>query len=114
MSTLSGTTDDPHSSSSPSLLGTTASTELETVDIEDTDYLGLVELLPVRQGTYVLCRTDAKHPFTQEPELPTPIPYSYSIYSPPSHLHRDLELPDDRSRLILRLVGSHPLWGHHL
>ena len=49
---------------------------------------------------------------TQAPDSPTPVPYSFSTYSPPPDLVH--ALAGDRSRLILRLVGSHPLWGHHL
>ncbi|ORY35481.1 hypothetical protein BCR39DRAFT_509977 [Naematelia encephala] len=47
-----------------------------------------------------------------EPESPTPAPYSFSTYIPPPL--PSLPILDARTQLILRLVGSHPLWGHHL
>ncbi|WWC71505.1 uncharacterized protein I206_105463 [Kwoniella pini CBS 10737] len=61
-------------------------------EASDEGFFGLDDLLP-------------------EPESPLPAPYSFSTYELPA----DLELGTIRSRqLILRLVGSHPLWGHHL
>ena len=49
---------------------------------------------------------------SQEPESPLVAPYSYATYDIP--LGQSLDLPDGRSHIITRLVGSHPLWGHHL
>ena len=49
---------------------------------------------------------------SQEPESPTPIPFSFATYEPPEGF--SLDLPDERKHVITRLVGSHPLWGHYL
>ncbi|OCF75942.1 nicotinamide N-methyltransferase [Kwoniella mangroviensis CBS 8886] len=65
-------------------------------DREDGDFFGLDDLLP-------------------EPESPLPAPYSFSTYEIPDDV--DLKINDEENRgrqLVLRLVGSHPLWGHHL
>lgn len=48
----------------------------------------------------------------QEPESPLPAPYSFATYEVPDGFH--LDLPESRPHIITRLVGSHPLWGHHL
>lgn len=78
---------------------------------EDYEYIGLSDLLPVRSSVRNIesCLTSYN---TQEAESPTPIPYSFSIYTPPPD--SPLDLVNHRSHLILRLVGNHPLWGHHL
>ncbi|KAL0247185.1 hypothetical protein I308_104220 [Cryptococcus tetragattii IND107] len=60
---------------------------------EEEDFFGLDDLLP-------------------EPESPLPPPFSFASYDIPTDI--GLEVPDHRKSLILRLVGSHPLWGHHL
>jgi hypothetical protein len=50
--------------------------------------------------------------YPQEPESPLPAPYSFATYDVPQDV--DLELEGGRRHVITRLVGSHPLWGHHL
>jgi hypothetical protein len=54
----------------------------------------------------------------QEPESPPIPPFTFSTYrTTPSMADDDvpvLELPDGREQMIIRLVGSHPLWGHYL
>ncbi|WVQ79798.1 hypothetical protein IAT38_001898 [Cryptococcus sp. DSM 104549] len=65
----------------------------ETGEESDEEFFGLDDLLP-------------------EPESPLPAPFSFSTYEVPEDVQ--LDLPEDRRQLILRLVGSHPLWGHHL
>ncbi|WVR07546.1 hypothetical protein IAU60_004588 [Kwoniella sp. DSM 27419] len=63
---------------------------------EDADFFGLDDLLP-------------------EPESPLPAPYSFSTYEIPRDIDLDVSAGDEkRNQLVLRLVGSHPLWGHHL
>ncbi|WVN86343.1 uncharacterized protein L203_101506 [Cryptococcus depauperatus CBS 7841] len=47
-----------------------------------------------------------------EPESPLPAPYSFASYSISPNIR--LDTPDIPKQLILRLVGSHPLWGHYL
>ncbi|WVW85553.1 hypothetical protein I302_107591 [Kwoniella bestiolae CBS 10118] len=62
----------------------------------DGDFFGLDDLLP-------------------EPESPLPAPYSFSTYEIPADVNLQLIDEENRGRqLVLRLVGSHPLWGHHL
>ncbi|WWC90644.1 uncharacterized protein L201_005580 [Kwoniella dendrophila CBS 6074] len=59
----------------------------------DDDFYGLDDLLP-------------------EPESPLPAPYSFSTYEIPSDIDLTVEDEDNRGRqLVLRLVGSHPLWN---
>ncbi|EIW68247.1 hypothetical protein TREMEDRAFT_63420 [Tremella mesenterica DSM 1558] len=65
----------------------------ETSEDEDAYGLGLDDILP-------------------EPESPLPPPFSFSVYRP--HPSFQLTTQDSRDQLVLRLVGSHPLWGHHL
>lgn len=81
---------------------------------EEDNYLGLTELLPVRLSLLQVILDPNSNPRLKEPESPPPIPYSFSTYSPSSDLALPLPLPDNRTHLILRLVGNHPLWGHHL
>ncbi|WVR00067.1 hypothetical protein IAU59_007209 [Kwoniella sp. CBS 9459] len=65
-------------------------------DSGDEDFFGLDDLLP-------------------EPESPLPAPYSFSTYEIPDDIDLSVgEGEEKRNHLILRLVGSHPLWGHHL
>ncbi|WRT68468.1 uncharacterized protein IL334_005444 [Kwoniella shivajii] len=62
----------------------------------DDEFFGLNDLLP-------------------EPESPLPAPYSFSTYEVPEEVVIQLNEEQKSGRqLILRLVGSHPLWGHHL
>ncbi|GMK53710.1 hypothetical protein CspeluHIS016_0102960 [Cutaneotrichosporon spelunceum] len=41
---------------------------------------------------------------------PEPIPFSFASYTLPS----GVTLPSGESDVSIRLVGTHPLWGHHL
>ncbi|KLT41145.1 hypothetical protein CC85DRAFT_276450 [Cutaneotrichosporon oleaginosum] len=41
---------------------------------------------------------------------PEPIPFSFAGYTLPS----SFSLPSGETEVSIRLVGSHPLWGHHL
>ncbi|TXT15746.1 hypothetical protein VHUM_00249 [Vanrija humicola] len=43
---------------------------------------------------------------------PEPIPFSYATYELPSEL--GYTAADGGREVSIRLVGSHPLWGHHL
>ncbi|ODN83464.1 hypothetical protein L202_01601 [Cryptococcus amylolentus CBS 6039] len=60
---------------------------------DDEEFFGLDDLMP-------------------EPESPVPAPFSFAAYEIPDGLLPSL--PKHRRQMILRLVGSHPLWGHHL
>ncbi|WWC63366.1 uncharacterized protein I303_105966 [Kwoniella dejecticola CBS 10117] len=65
-------------------------------DASDEGFYGLDDLLP-------------------EPESPLPAPYSFSTYEIPADVILPVQDEVNRGRqLVLRLVGSHPLWGHHL
>ncbi|ORX38440.1 putative nicotinamide N-methyltransferase, partial [Kockovaella imperatae] len=46
------------------------------------------------------------------PESPLPPPYSFATYTVPAD--RTLSPLQGGNQIITRLVGSHPLWGHHL
>ncbi|KDQ17335.1 hypothetical protein BOTBODRAFT_64330 [Botryobasidium botryosum FD-172 SS1] len=47
--------------------------------------------------------------FTEPPRPPSPEP-TVAVY----HRSRQTRSEDGWDRLLIRLVGSHPLWGHHL
>ena len=57
----------------------------------------------------------------QEPESPPIPPFTFSTYRPAKSgvVSEDddvppLSMPEGRDQMIIRLVGSHPLWGHYL
>jgi hypothetical protein len=55
----------------------------------------------------------------QEPESPLPPPFSFASYDVPEDLHLSESslgpvVALGGNKLITRLVGSHPLWAHHL
>ncbi|KAK8854728.1 hypothetical protein IAR55_003467 [Kwoniella newhampshirensis] len=81
--------------SSSQKLGESSSPRQRTVQAQsdDEEFLGLDDLLPA--------------------ESPVPAPFSFSTYEIPEDVHIDLDEARGR-QLILRLVGNHPLWGHHL
>ena len=57
----------------------------------------------------------------QEPESPPIPPFTFSTYRPTKSAAAPedddvpaLSMPEGRDQMIIRLVGSHPLWGHYL